>query len=486
MIMPLDLRLSSPPRFLVGEGVVLSISHRVQRALEMETVELNRNRTRVVLSWQEPDGPRQQVLTGLEHASWHRLSQLTEIGRRFSAVSGDVWTSELELLNYRGALAAGRYQLGLEYRYGDAPDDVVHSNTVEFEVVPRELRAVRFRWFGESNPRGELAAVRVMVEGEASSWFFQTASPEQPEILRTSANLCASDWPMIEAPRLCHLNDIHGFHFERQALWLDPDGVSAVAVHVGGRQAEPRRFSHGLLLDPPPLLVDPPLQLRAERVAAVLMGADANGAPVAALLRESHDGTQSVSLAALPPNVARHAGAVWSATEDPAEASLFFAASVPGGMMFYRLALPSGVLHEVLPLAGVLQGLVVEQWLGNGAVFALCADRERGRRTLYRCELGESTGVAELDWGPLGGELTDEAPLQLVAFADRSDVAALFLHPDEWVVATSAGIWRTPRLRGGGPPSLVATPKGELFVLEWERAFGFKTQRVALGPRTSP
>jgi hypothetical protein len=484
MAAPLLLQLSSPSRFFVGEGVVISIAHRVQRALEMETVELNRNRTRVLLSSQGPDGPRQQILTGLDHASWHSLSQLDAIGRGFSAVSGDAWTSELELLKYRGALAAGRYQLSLEYRYGEAPEDVVHSNTVEFEVVSQELLAARFRWFGESDPRGELSAVRVMGEGEASSWFFQTASPKHPEILRTSANLRALDWPMIEAPRLCHLNDIHGYHFERQVLWLDPDGVSAVAVHVGGRQAEPRRLSHGLRLDPPPVLVEPPLQLRAERVAAVLVGADANGAPVAALLCEG-EGTESVSLAALPPNVARHMGAVWSATEDPVEAALFFGASVSGGMMLYRLALPSTVLHEVLPLSGALQGLVVEQWLGNGAVFALCADRERGRRTLYRCELGESTGVAELDWGALGGELTDEAPLSLVAFADLSDVAALFLHPDEWVVATSAGLWRTPRLRGKGPPSLIATPKGELFVLEWDRALGFTTRRVALVPRTS-
>jgi len=46
---PLTLRLAArKPRIVVGEGIVLDVAHEVRAELEMETVDLNRDRTEVL------------------------------------------------------------------------------------------------------------------------------------------------------------------------------------------------------------------------------------------------------------------------------------------------------------------------------------------------------------------------------------------------------------------------------------------------------
>src|ERR1041385_5218505 len=95
---PLQVRLSAPKqRFTVGEGVVLDLAIRVDVDLEMETVELNRSRTRIVVSPIASNQPAIE-LTGQDHITRFSVHPLAQVGIQFQAPAGSEWTVQLELL----------------------------------------------------------------------------------------------------------------------------------------------------------------------------------------------------------------------------------------------------------------------------------------------------------------------------------------------------------------------------------------------------
>src|SRR5579871_4947744 len=107
MAAPIELRLSSrKPRTIAGEGITLDIAHQVLADLDMETVELNRNRTSIRIVSLSGDSPV-LTLTGANHIALHRVHPFSQIGRAFHAPAGSAWISELALLNYTQPLPAG-------------------------------------------------------------------------------------------------------------------------------------------------------------------------------------------------------------------------------------------------------------------------------------------------------------------------------------------------------------------------------------------
>src|SRR4051794_32069897 len=128
MMAPLTLSITArKPAYLAGEGILLDIEHAVAVALDMETVELNRNRTSVVIT--KVDSPdRVEILTGVDHAALHRIPMLQAIGSSFHAPAGSAFSSYLELAAYGRALPAGRYRIALHYRYGETAEETVETN----------------------------------------------------------------------------------------------------------------------------------------------------------------------------------------------------------------------------------------------------------------------------------------------------------------------------------------------------------------------
>src|SRR5262245_56634749 len=114
---PLVLKLSlHKGRFLVGEAVGIDVVVESIADVEMETVELNANRTEIRIT----DGNGQtRVLTGQDYANLHIHPQLQDIGRRFRVTSGKPFNSMLDLFLYTRPLAPGHYRVEISYRYGD-------------------------------------------------------------------------------------------------------------------------------------------------------------------------------------------------------------------------------------------------------------------------------------------------------------------------------------------------------------------------------
>ena len=135
---PLALRLEPMAAIVqAGNDVVLRLHVDVRRRLDMEMVELNLHRTRIRVESLDSTLPPREF-TGQDYVQRERAAGRwggpRMVGREFVAEAGDRWDTELNLSAYAGRLAAGRYRIGLTYRWGDAKPQVVAANSVEVIV----------------------------------------------------------------------------------------------------------------------------------------------------------------------------------------------------------------------------------------------------------------------------------------------------------------------------------------------------------------
>src|SRR5438477_9915432 len=114
---PLRVALSArKTRVAAGESVLLDLAQTVLADVVLETVELNRDRTRVHLTRLDGDGAS-ETLTGLDHARLHRVELTERIGRTMRLPAGTSFETFVDLPKYRRALPAGRWRIELSYRW---------------------------------------------------------------------------------------------------------------------------------------------------------------------------------------------------------------------------------------------------------------------------------------------------------------------------------------------------------------------------------
>src|SRR4051812_26748657 len=219
---PLTLRLAArKPRTVVGEGIILDVVHEVQSELEMETVDLNRSRTEVFVSALDQGEYGNRVLTGEDYMVLHRHPPLIPVGTRFVAPAGSAWTVQLDLCKYARPLSAGKYRIELAYRFGPGQAEIVHSNAVTVEVTPVELRELEYRWLGGADARERLSSIWVVDSPDGPRWVYESATPHDPGVVETAADLELTGIAPVGPVRLAHLNDIAPLHWERFACWRD-------------------------------------------------------------------------------------------------------------------------------------------------------------------------------------------------------------------------------------------------------------------------
>jgi hypothetical protein len=456
MAAPLELTLTAKKaRVLVGEGIVLQVGHKVHADLELETVELNRNRTELTVT-----GPAGTItLTGADHIALHQLHPLKEVGRRFRAPAGSAWTSELELFRYTRPLAAGRYRFSLTYRYGE---ESAATNETEVEIAPARLLANRFRWFGESAARGQLASVWTTLDGETTRWFFQTVSAKDPGVVVRAADLEMGNVSRELKPSIAHLNDIASFHFERYVMWVDGERLGWIQAADTGRISEPAFIEHEL--GEGAVLADPPLQKVAGGFAAVVAGRGSY-----ALIDVDDKGSASKRIV---PGEA--AAVAWTESE---EAETFALSADRGALLRANLG------GEVA-LPGEAAALAIDQWMGRGKAFAVARDEsvfevigwdladpalEPERLSSYDAEA--------LPRGFITGELLDTAPL-----AEAQDLAMLFPGERAWAVLSQRKQYRAPRSADADGPAYLVAARGGLFVVEHFPESGFIAVRLGEAP----
>jgi hypothetical protein len=248
---PLSLHVTArKAKVVVGEGISLELEQKVTADLEMETIELNRDRTTVTV-----DG---RALSGKDYIDLHRVQGLTRIGRAFHAKAGSAWKSRLNLFDYTRPLAAGTHRITVAYRWGAG---TVTANPVDVEIAPAQLTAVRFRWSGNYE---ELASIWTA----GGHWFYQVAEPFDPTVVKTSVDLGALPATAHSVPVLARLNDIPANHYERIALWTGGAKLCRQEVSIEGLAGHAVCEETGL---PGGIqLADPPLQLREGGFAAVV------------------------------------------------------------------------------------------------------------------------------------------------------------------------------------------------------------------------
>ena len=465
---PLFLRISAQKsRTLVGEGIVLDVHHEVSADLDMETVELNSHRTRIFVT-EEASGT-QRVLSGTDHVACHRPPPLMPVGRSFRAPAGSSWTSQLELWLYTRPLPCGAYRVEIAYQHGTGVEDVVRSNAVAIEVARAEA-AAEHRWFGGSESRDRLGALRVCRDGEDTRWLHDVALAYDPGVLESSFDLAMPAVVYSTAPRLAHLNDIAAFHFERWVAWTEDAGVGWVQIHGHGRLSEPARVAHGLA---GARLVDPPLQLRAGGLRSVVLGCDNTGASALALIDVAAGGVecQRIPLGQEAPHAAV---ACWGMDET---AVVFLGTAHDGGALILQSCqLPAGTQQEILRVRGQLLKLQLDQWMGNGYLHALVCepgiDEKTGRelQSLVVWSVGidgkvHSRPERRVYWS--GDPMPRDAAWDAVPLVVGRGLALLVRIAADWRVLTPDGAFTVagPPAADGAAPRLAATPSHGIFVL---------------------
>ena len=514
---PLSLKLvARKGRVAVGEGIVIDIHQRVAADLDLESVELNRDRTRVTIRRLDVGArdPHAQPLslTGADAIKLHRRSPLQGVGSKGRARAGSAWTSALELLQYTRPLAAGRYRIGLSYRLGDGPAAaVIDAGTVDVEVVPAALASAAFHWFGGATPRDQLGALWTADVDGRRRWYYEVASAHDPTVVDTSVDLEIAGTHPLGAPLLAHLGGIAATHYERRVAWVDAAGLGWLRVHAGGRAGGPMFLSHGLGARPAPRLVDPPLQTEDDALRAVVVGAGPGGRPTASVAWAPPNGTPAAPklwpLGATWPT----ALAVWwgptpsgpAASGGGATAALYRAEpSASGGTAgdgggrtrIVRTDLATGADKVLFDTADRVVALVVDEWSGLARLTAVLRGPEsltvmgwdllagsdpRPERLFshdlrsYHPPLADPATVATLDAGRGAAALFARTVRSIDASKSATDVAWLLVSPDRTSFFAAADA--SP----SASPSLIATPADGIYLLAHDPRRGSFTLRPA-------
>ncbi len=439
---PLRLALTpAAPSFVVGESVVLRIEHTVFEPLAMETVELNRARTRLHLL--DADG-RAVTLTGEDHVRLYRISPLRDVGRTFDAPAGQTWTSDLDVFEYTRSLPAGSYVVWVDYRYGDEETEVVRTNDARFEVVPLAVDSVAPRWFGGDGVRDDLASACASWSPGAR-WFFRVAARHDAGLVVTSAEVGIVPSART-APSLAHLNDIAAMHFHRVFTWLEDGALGWMPVQPRGRDAGPVSIAHGLALDPPPACAEPALQLRDGGMAALVAGRSVSGAPQLTLLITTGDGASDARVYPTGPTFAGHAAVLWNQDEAPPSGAAFYVEKAAGEDVWHiaRLDLRRGATSTLHSLTEEVVALFIDQWLGRGHLFALTRKATTLRVLVWNLDDDEPLmsvrGQVELDrFDP-----PVEGPFGAAMWPEGRGLALLFRSATAWVVTSPEGHCAVP------------------------------------------
>ena len=470
---PLTLTLAmQKPRLSVGEGITIGISHQVHSNLEMETVELNANRTEIHIT----DGAgTQRTLTGRDYADLHRHPTLQEIGRTFQARSGDAWNTMLELFLYTKPLPPGDYRVDISYRYGGTQEESVRSNAVEFEVSATDAVGKNYRWFGGGRPRQELASLWARQDGDKFRWFYEVADAHDPDSVRTSTDLdlCL---PSTTIPELSHLNDIPAYHFDRYAVWAEPERVGWVRVQPYGRLSEPMFAPHELSALSAVRIVSPPLQLREEGFRVLLVGNNAEGSPAVSLVEVGEGKSSRHRIISLASRLPDHIVAGWGADEELISGALYRIDSPrsPGTSHVVRTDLRTGNHREIYDTVGVMAALVIDQWMGQGHVFAAIRHEQLIEVKAWDLENEDSQPetVASHD---LRGRGPLEGPLKAEPLGEGRDLALLFRGDAHWAVMTRKKEWKVPFLEDlTAQPDIVTTPEDGIYLVFKGRMLGFR------------
>ena len=453
----------------------------------METVELNRDRTRIRVTGLEDGATR--TLTGRDHQQLHHKEDRAPVGGTFQATRGDSWTSPVELPNFARPLPPGRYRIEIEYQYSDDPGAVVRSNAVEVEVVPVEATRASLRWFGAAGARGELASIWAYHGKEGPHWMYQTANGHDPGAVLSAVDLGPVAPNEDTLVLLAHLNDIAYFHFERYAMWVDGPNLGWLAVQPHGALGAAAFVPHGLAGTPPTWLVDPPLHCLDGGLCAVVAGADSGGSPAFSLVRIDGNGDAQTRIYAQPA-AATHACLGWHTWTGMPGGELWYAAGdAAETTRVLKMDLTSGAAGEGVDLPGSLLHLAANQWLGRGQVIAVT--RESDALRLFRWPLGEAVATPEeMIAYAIDPEAGPEAELlDCDAIPDLDDHALLLAVGDRLVVQMRAGtVTLSPGEPGRTPPRplrLIATADGELFAIVNAGPVGLQALSLGLHPAAS-
>jgi hypothetical protein len=484
---PLTLRLAArKPRTVVGEGIVLDVAHQLHAELEMETVDLNRGRTEVLVSALDGGEYGNRVLTGEDYMVLHRHPPLTPVGTRFVAPAESAWTVQLELCKYARPLPAGKYRIEVTYRWGQGEADVVHTDPVTVEILPATVRQLESRWLGGANARERLSSLWIAETGDGPRWVYQQAMPHDPSVPETASDLTVAGASPLGPVQLAHLNDIAPMHWERFACWREQGGMGFVKVTPYGRSGAPGVAPLELL---EPRLVEPPLQNRANVLQALWVGAGSSG-PAALWMEVDREGKSRQRTFALPGRMPIAAAAAWTKDEESLRATLFLAESGElGTLRLKTVRLPTGEETILRETEAELVSLEIDQWMGFAWVHLLTKVREKDPRAgdpverleVARWSFEEGAVAAGRTWNlPLAPEgLLLEELRQSVSLPDGGGLALLFQKPDGWIVCTEQDRARIspPADAKVRHPHLASTPAGLCFVFH-EDEHGFSALPV--------
>jgi len=145
----------------------------------METVELNRGRTEVLVSALDGGQYGNRVLTGEDYMVLHRHPPLEPVGTRFVAPAGSAWTSNSSCSATRGRCPRA-VPHRLIYRWGAGENDVVQTNPVTVEVSPAKLLDVQHRWLGGADARDRMSSLWLADGAGGVRWLYQIAKAHDP------------------------------------------------------------------------------------------------------------------------------------------------------------------------------------------------------------------------------------------------------------------------------------------------------------------
>ena len=489
---PIALRLAArKPRTLAGEGIVLDLALEVRAELEMETVELNRGRTEVLVSALDGGEYGNRVLTGEDYMVLHRHPPLEPVGSRFVAPAGSAWTVQLELFRYARPLPAGRYRIEVTYRWGSGENDVVQTNPVTVEVSPARLLDVQHRWLGGADARDRLSSLWVADGPGGVRWLYQIAKAHDPSVIETAADL-DMNVAALAPTMLAQLNDIAAMHWERFACWREAGGMGWVKVHPYGRSGPPGVVPIGLAEQPPPRAIEPALQSRADVLHALRLGADPGGQLALAWIEVDRQGATRQRLLPLPGRMPVAAVAAWNRNEEPIGATLFLVEHGDRGTLrLCSMALPAGELKALHESKAELVDLVIDQWMGFAWAYLVTRVQEKDPKsgeTIERLEVARwNFDEGEIAAGPgwtvalAPGALAASELRQVVPLPGGRGLALLFRKPDGWVVVTPderARVSPPSPIAASQQAQLVTSPAGSLFFVFHEAERGFSALPV--------
>lgn len=461
MAAPIEIRLLAPkPAVIVGEEPVLQIAHRVFAELDMETVALNRART--VIHIQTADGGASWALTGQDHIAFHSVHPLTEVGSRFRAPAGAEWSEPLHLLNYGAALGAGRYLVSLSYRYGETEAESVTAAPVAVEVLPARHLSNGYRWLGGKNAHGELANLWRAESDGAARWIYQIAGRKNPGAVYSAVDVRIPADAAPFAPVLAHINDIAQFHFERYAVWAEPEALGCVPVNQEGRNREPRRYRHELSAA---RVVEPPLQFGNGALAVVLVGANRSGAACLTMAQVDETGQCVQTEIPLAGGVPDFVMAAWPDGKPPESGVVYWGRRGESALYATPLRLPARSAPIALP--GGLAGLAIEQWLGVGNITALIQDATELRTV--------SVPILSSPAVTVGATLGAAEFVDFAVAPGGANAYLLVRRPESWQVGEAS----VSVDNSVDHPHLVTTPTGGPWLVGFDSKRGFVVERLA-------